>query len=355
MKSIKDIENLKGARVLLRLDLNVPIQNGKIVDDFRIRKALPTLEFLYEKGAQTIIVSHIEGEGGKTLAPVAEYLKKTFSNLTFIKNYRNARMELERVSDGSMVMLENIRTWEGEKSNDPKFSRELASLADIYVNDAFSVSHRSHASIVGVPKFLPSYAGLQFLEEVSHLSVCFTPPHPFTFILGGAKFETKLPLIEKFMDIADNVFVGGALANNFFKEKGVDIGSSVCSPKDFNLGRYLNNPKLLLPIDFEMQGDKIMDVGPKTLSLLQKVVNTSKFVLWNGPLGAYEYGYTKPTHALARMIAESGAQSVIGGGDTLATIAELGIEDKFTFVSTGGGAMLDYLATGTLPGIEALS
>ncbi len=372
MKSIKDIDNLRGVRVLLRLDLNVPIEGGRIVDDFRLRRAMPTLEYLYEKGAQTIIVSHLEsltGKSGETLEPVAEYLKKNF-NLTFVKNYRNVLLELDRVRDGSMVLLENVRHYEGEKANDPKFARELASLADIYVNDAFSVCHREHASVVGIPKFLPSYAGLGLLDEVKHLSVCFDPPRPFAFILGGAKFDTKLPLIKKFLDIADHVFVGGALANNFFREKGMEIGDSTASPDNFNLKEYFDNPKLILPVDGEVEtakgvtvkktsevrkGEKIMDAGPETLRELAHVINKSKFVLWNGPLGNYEIGYRKPTLELAKIIAQSGAQSVLGGGDTLAAIAELGLEEKFTFISTGGGATLEYLAKGTLPGIEALT
>ncbi|MSR71562.1 MAG: phosphoglycerate kinase [Candidatus Taylorbacteria bacterium] len=356
MKSIKEIKNLKGVRVLLRLDLNVPVENGSIVDDFRIKRSLPILEYLYEKGAQTIIISHIESvkKGDKeSLEPVSEYLKKSF-NVTFVKNYRNVLLELEHISDGSMVLLENLRHWEGEKTNDEKFSKELASLADIYVNDAFSVCHRGHASVVGIPKYLPSYAGLQLEDEIKNLSMCFDPLRPFTFILGGAKFDTKLPLINKFLDIADCVYVAGALANDFFSEKGMDIGDSLVSKTKFDLKGIIDNPKLVLPVDVLREENKILDVGPETLKQLKEIINKSKFVLWNGPLGAYENGFKKPTLELAKIIAESGVKSVIGGGDTLAAISELGIENKFTFVSTGGGAMLDYLANGTLPGIEAL-
>ncbi|MEK9184698.1 MAG: phosphoglycerate kinase [Patescibacteria group bacterium] len=342
MKSIKDIQNLKGVKVLLRLDLNVP-------NDFRIRKALPTLKYLYQNGAKTIIISHID----KTLESVAEYLNKFFK-ITFVKNYRNILTELEKINDGEMILLENIRNWQEEKNNDSKFAKELASLADIYINDAFSACHREHASIVGIPKYLPSYAGFQLEEEVKYLSRCFNPLRPFMFILGGAKFDTKIPLIKKFLNIADYVFVGGALANNFLKEKGMDIGTSRVSIENFNLKDYLNNPKLILPIDFERKGNSIVDAGPKTVEELKKYINKSKFVLWNGPLGEYENGFKNPTLELAKIIAESGVQSVIGGGDTLSAISELGLEDKFTFVSTGGGAMIQYLADGTLPGIEAL-
>jgi len=208
-----------------------------------------------------------------------------------------------------------------------------------------------------------------FDEEVQNLSVALHPQRPFLFILGGAKFETKIPLIEKFMELADTVFVGGALANNFFKEQGNEIGNSTVSTEDYNLKRYFNSAKLMLPTDVVVvtdgvrsvkridelnADDSIMDAGPETMSALKKKINASRSVLWNGPLGLYQDGYTQPTLDLATMIADSGAQSVVGGGDTLAAIAELGIEDKLSFVSTGGGATLDFLANETLPGIEAL-
>jgi phosphoglycerate kinase len=267
--------------------------------------------------------------------------------------------------------MENLRFFEGEKKNDPKFAKELASLADIYVNDAFPVCHREHASIVGVPKLLPSYVGFQLEKEVANLSRAFNPAHPFLFILGGAKFETKLPLLAKFLDIADQIFVGGALANDLFKAKGFEIGQSLISKTGIDLSAFIKSPKLLLPVDIINQEgvskaadslsltDKIMDDGPKTLQMLKEKISAAKFILWNGPLGMYEGGYKQPTLELAKIIGEatagtSGVVSIVGGGDTLAAIEELQNQDKFTFVSTGGGAMLDFLAKGTLPGIEAL-
>jgi len=369
MKTIKDIPHLKGVRVLLRLDLNVPIQNSKIVDDFRIRKSEETLAYLRDKGARTVIVAHIEGKGEKTLRPVANYIGKTYP-VKFVENFKNAFKEAESLDDGEFILLENIRENEGEKKNDKGFAKELATLGDVYINDAFSVSHRAHASVSAVTEFLPSYAGFVFQNEVEQLRRSFNPPRPFVFILGGAKFDTKLPLIEKFMELADRVFVGGALANDFFKEKGMEVGTSVTSEGDFNLKRFFDNPKLMLPIDIENQNhefkdvsavtkeDKMLDVGPKTMVMLKQAVDASKFVLWNGPLGFYEGGYKQPTLELARMIADANAagetEAAVGGGDTLGAIAELGIEHKFTFVSTGGGAMLDFLANETLPGLEAL-
>lgn len=372
MKYLREIKELAGVKVLVRLDLNVPVYNGKVVDDFRIRKILPTIAYLQEKKARIILMSHIETPKDKpSLVPVAEHLKTLGVQCVFVKNYKNALVSIEKLDPGSIVLLENLREYEGEKKNDKNFAKELASFGDIYVNDAFAVSHRKHASVCAITEFIPSYAGLLFEQELKHLSTAFTPAHPFLFVLAGAKFETKLPLIEKFIKIADQIFVGGALANNFFKEQGKEIGKSMVSPDNFNLSRFLGDPKLLLPIDTvvvdgktetkkvgQIKSDEMMyDAGPETLAMLGKAINNAKYILWNGPLGAYEQGFKQPTLELAKMIAqatENGAKSVIGGGDTLATVAELQIEDKFTFVSTGGGAMLDYLAEGTLPGIEAL-
>ncbi len=352
MKSIKDIKKLDGVRVLVRLDLNVPIQNNVIVDDFRIRKALPLIQYLSDNGAILILISHIETVDNPTLKPVADYLVKLGIECVFEKNYRNVLNNKSKI-----ILLENLREYEGEKKNDKKFAKELASLADIYVNEAFSVSHRDHASVSAITEFIPSYAGYQFEEEIKHLSTAFNPEHPFLFILGGAKFETKLPLLEKFIDSADKIFVGGALANNFFKEMGQDIGDSLVSPENYDLQRFLNTKKIVLPIDSLIKDKKIMDASTKTVELLRQEIDKAKYILWNGPLGAYESGYRASTLQLAEILADAtarGAKTIVGGGDTLATIAELKLENGFTFVSTGGGAMLDYLAKGTLPGIEAL-
>jgi 3-phosphoglycerate kinase len=371
MKTLKDIENLKGVTVLVRADFNVPIKNAVVVEDFRIRAALPTIEFLRKGGAKIVLMSHLESiDGGKgTLLPVADRLKKLDIPVTFVENIRNARAAIETLNEGECILLENLRTFEGEKTNDKKFAQELASLADIYINEAFSASHREHASIVGVPQYIPGYAGLQLEREITNLSKAFQAPHPFLFALGGAKFETKLPLIQKFLDSADTLFVAGALANDIFKAKGYEIGESLVSKGDIDLSPYTNNPKVILPIDVTVAPreiknigtltptDKIMDAGPQTIEMLRHKISEAKFILWNGPLGLYEDGYQGPTLELAKMIGEAtsrGAETIVGGGDTLAAIATLRIEDKFTFISTGGGAMLDFLALGTLPAIEAL-
>lgn len=362
MKYLHDVQQLDGVKVLMRVDFNVPVQNGVVTEDFRIRKILPTIKFLQDKKARIILMSHIESAGKNkdekpSLVPVAEHLKRLGLACVFVKNYKDAERAIEMLNPGCILLLENLRMNEGETKNDKKFAQALASLADIYINEAFAVSHRAHASVSAITEFLPSYAGLLFEQEIKHLNSAFTPDRPFLFILGGAKVETKLPLIEKFIQIADRVFVGGALANNFFKEQGKDIGSSLVSPDNYNLKRFFDNPKLLLPIDSVKKDDAIFDAGPKTVELLKKEIGNAKFILWNGPLGAYEMGYKEPTLELARLIAaatQKGAKSILGGGDTLGAIGELKIEDQYTFVSTGGGAMLEYLAHGTLPAVEAL-
>ncbi len=352
MKNIKDVENLNGVRVLVRLDLNVPIENGHIVDDFRIRKSLPLIEYLKEKGAIIILISHIETKDKPTLEPVAKYFKQLGIDCVFEKNYKKVLGNKAQI-----ILLENLREHEGEKNNDKKFARELASLGDIYVNEGFSVSHRQHASICAITEFIPSYAGIQFEKEIKNLSLAFKPDHPFLFILGGAKFDTKLPLVSKFISIADTVFIGGALANDFFKAEGLDIGTSLVSDPLPDLSKFIHDSKLLLPVDSIKKDTANMDAGMKTVDVLRTQIDKAKFILWNGPLGAYETGYKASTLQLSEMLADAtkrGVKTIVGGGDTLATIAELRLEDSFTFVSTGGGAMLDFLAKGTLPGIEAL-
>lgn len=368
-KRLQDIKNLEGKRVLLRLDLNVPIVLGGVRDDFRITRVLPTIAYLKEKKAKTIIVSHIDGDVSVSLGEVAKYLGGFYTISAFVPNISDAPVAVSKMKAGDIIILENIRRDPGEVENSPQFAKFLASLADIYVNDAFSVSHRSHASIVGVPRLLPSYAGLLFQKEIAALSEAFNPPRPFFFALAGAKFDTKLPLVEKFIDIADYTFVGGALANDIFKEKGYEIGQSKISKAYVNLKGVIASPKLIVPTDVIVQNpyesdtraatdvapaDTIVDAGPRTSAGLADILQGMKFVLWNGPFGDYEKGFSQSTLDFAEKVIESGAKSVVGGGDTVAVINKAGLVDKFSFVSTGGGAMIEFLANGTLPGIEAL-
>ena len=357
LPSIRDAD-VKGKRVLLRVDFNVLFSDGKVEDLYRIKRTIPTIEYLSQKGAKVVIISHLsEGKNG-SLASVAKYLnsiEKSFP-LGFIKatDLNLMAERLKNMKEGDAVMLENIRLQAGEEQNDENFARRLAELGDIYVNEAFSVSHRRHASIVGIPKYLPSYAGFLFEEEVNGLQSAFSPEHPFLLLLGGVKAETKLGVIDRFLDIADKIFIGGGLANNFLQAKGVDIGSSVLS-ENVPVGKYISNEKIYFPPDVRKKNGKIYDIGEKAVKEILSLVQEAKFILWSGPMGNIEEGdFDKGTKIIAEAIAESGAKTVIGGGDTVAVLNEMGILDKFSFVSTAGGAMLEFLASGTLPGIEAI-
>lgn len=340
MKVITEAEDLKGRSVLVRVDWNVPVQDGVVTDDFRIKHSIKTIEFLQKAGAKVTLISHFTGEGN-SLAPVAEHAKRYFPGLTFN-------------TEGDLRLMENLRHDPGEKENDRAFADKLSLLGEIFVNEAFSESHRAYASIVLLPALMPSYGGLRLAEEVKELSRAFYPKRPFLFVLGGAKFETKLPLLKKFVDIADDIFVGGALANEFFKAMGRDVGDSLVSGGEFGLNEIFNSGKIILPEDTIEINKKILDVGPLSIEKLKEKISAASLILWNGPLGNYEGGYKVATLAVARAIAESGKESMIGGGDTLAAIEELKLLNRFSFVSTGGGAMLAFLVHGTLPGIEAL-
>ena len=373
MKSIKDIENLKGKRVMVRVDFNVPIINDKIVDDFRIKSAIPTIEYLKKKGAIVIIIAHIGDDGKESLKIVAGRLKKFLpTNFSFIESpifSDETKKIINNLKNGDVVLFENLRREAGEKTNSPSFARGISRYADIYVNDAFSVSHRVHASIVGITKYLPGYAGLQMLDEVSNLSKAFDPKHLFLFILGGAKFETKIPLVKKFLRDADHVFIGGAIANDFFKNKGYEVGTSLVGDNNSQIKPFLKSKNLILPIDVVaskgssshnikpsevMHDESIVDIGKDSVELLRGLVEKASFILWNGPLGKYESGFGGATESLLKIIAKSKAMSIVGGGDTVALISKLKLGDKIGFVSTGGGSTLEFLSKGTLPGIKAL-
>lgn len=372
MKSIKDLKELSGKRVVLRVDFNVPIKNGTILDDFRIKKVIPTILFLQKKGAKVIMISHLGDDGKESLSPIATRLKKYIKKFEFIQTpifSDETEKKVNSLKKGEIVLLENLRRETGEKKNSPSFARALSRYGEIYINDAFSVSHREHASIVGITKYLPGYAGLQFISEIDNLSKVFNPSHPFLFILGGSKFETKMPLIKKYLRSADHIFIGGAVANDFFKAKGYEVGTSLIGNNNFQVPLLLKSKNLILPVDVEvtknsknrfvkpsevMPDESIVDIGLETIELLRGLINKSEFILWNGPLGKYENGFGKATEEILKIISKSKAHSVIGGGDTTALISKLKIEDKIGFVSTGGGATLDFLSKGTLPGIRVL-
>ncbi len=367
LPTLKDAGNLVGKRVLLRLDLDAPVENGVPRDTHRIDSAKKTLAYLREQGAKTIIIGHIGRDPNESLAPVFVYLK-TLISVMFVKTTAEAQEKSASLEDGTFLLIENLRRFPGEVTNDPVFAKELASLGDLFVNEAFAVSHREHASIVGVPRLLPSFAGLVFEEEVKNLSKAFSPEHPALVILGGAKFETKTPLIERFLGIADDIYVCGALANDIYKARGYETGVSLVSSCEIGPVIF-ENPKIHVPsdviahspsgssvrgMDAVEKDEKIVDAGPNGLDDIRALAEKAKFVLWNGPLGEYETGFDAGTIALAQMLAECDAETIIGGGDSLAVVSKLGLNERFSFVSTGGGAMLEFLANETLPGIDAL-
>lgn len=373
MKTVRDIPILHNIPVLVRAALNVPVEGGKVMNTYRLRRALPTLEYLRREGARVILASHIGEQGIETLAPVAEALAGMISGVHFceVSTGEKARAASRDLLPGEILVLENLRRNPGEVGNDREFARALAALADVFVEDSFDTCHRRHASIVSVPEFLPSYAGLLVEEEVRELSKALAPKGLALALIGGAKFSTKEPVLEVLLEHYDKVFVGGALANDFFKAKGYPVGRSLVSgAAGGEIAKMLENPKLVLPVDAQLvttdlssrvgapqdirADEAALDHGPATAALLADLAKKSKTVLWNGPLGEYEKGFTEATDAVLRAVAESGAYSVIGGGDTVAELERIGLMDRFSFVSTGGGAMLDFLARGTLPGLDAL-
>ena len=370
---ISEVSDLKGKYVLVRSSLNVPIDNGEIRNHFRIIRSLPTIEWLIKAEARVILCSHLGREKENTLQPVFEYLQKTLATKVLFSPEvcgaaaKNVRDELE---DGEVLVLENVRRDPRETQNDADFARCLADLADIYVNDAFESSHREHASLAAVTEYLPSYFGHSFALEYEKLSGAMTPEHPSLFILGGAKFETKLPLVEKFLEIYDHVLIGGALAHDFYKARGLEVGTSLVSDIDLVGNPIVNHPKIILPADVIVQGkdgqvrttlvedvqpdEMIVDAGPGTIQTLELFCRNAKTILWNGPLGNYEAGFADQTLACAKLVAESPAHTVVGGGDTTAAIESLNNHDKYSFISTAGGAMLTFLELGTLPAIEVI-
>lgn len=370
LPDVRTVQDLKGKRVLVRASLNVPIENGVVLNYFRIMRAMPTLLHLTRAGARVILITHVGRDPKSTVEPIYKVLKEHLA-VTYVPRVIGKEVEeaIGTLKSGEALLLENIRSHEAEVTNNQDFAAKLASYGELYVNDDFANSHRRHASMVGIPQFVECCFGITFQKEYEELSRALKPESPSLFILGGAKFETKLPLLEKFSHTYDQVFVGGALANDLFRAKGYEVGTSLTSglrPESLTLHKKEN---VVLPADVTVKGEKetritdpddvqqdesILDVGPKSVKVLAELIKDAKTILWNGPLGNYEHGFVEYTKQCAQHIAESSARSVVGGGDTIAAIESLAINDKFDFLSTAGGAMLTFLDTETLPAIDAV-
>ena len=366
MRPITQADELKGKFVILRSSLNLPVEDGVVTNEYRLVKSLPTLRYLHEAGAKVILIGHIGRKPEETLKPVFTALEKHLpAHWGGVIGSSECMERRELMANGDILMLENTRQDERETANDGGYAKEIASLGELFVIDAFAVAHREQASVTGVAALLPSYAGLTMLQEIKKLSAVMKPTSPSLFIIGGAKFDTKMPLVEKYLNLYNHIFIGGALVNDVLKAKGYEVGTSLLSDTSLVGAAFLDNPKLLLPVDLVVDGgaagkrvcavdqvqpdEAILDAGPKTVVMLREYIANAATILWNGPFGNYEGGYVEATEAVAKLIAESKAISVVGGGDTVAAIVKLGINDQFSHVSTGGGAMLQFLENGTLP------
>ncbi|MFA5789360.1 MAG: phosphoglycerate kinase [Candidatus Gracilibacteria bacterium] len=380
--------DLKGKRVLLRTDFNVPIQDGVVQDKTRLEGSLPTLRFLIEQGCKIIIATHLGRPKGKPdpefkLDAVAKELSSLLdAPVSKLNDCVGPEVEaaVSAMTEGQVVLLENLRFHAEEEANDPAFAQALAKLAEVYVSDAFGTVHRAHASTEGVAHLLPAYAGLLVEKEVKVLSgLMENPAPPLCLLVGGAKVDTKIGILEKFLEIADLFVIGGALANTFLKAQGHDVGASLYEEDKLDVAqKFLEAAKgktVLLPVDAMVSEEvsetakvqtvnvsqvsgalKILDLGVKTVELYSAALKKSKTIIWNGPMGLYEMSpFATGTQAIAKAVAESGAVSVLGGGDTIDAVHHFGYSGKeFTHLSTGGGAMLEFLEGKELPGIKVL-
>ncbi len=385
-KTVRDFD-VNGKKVFVRVDFNVPLKDGRITDDTRIRAARPTIKYLLKNGAAVILASHLGRPGGEinsefSLKPVAEYLDKLLKAKVYFSDDclgDKASNAAKLLKCGEILVLENTRFHGGEKKNDPGMSKELASLAELYIDDAFGTAHRAHASNVGITNFLPAAAGFLLEKEINYLdSAIANPVRPFVAILGGAKVSGKIGVINNLLSKVDSILIGGGMANTFFAAQGYKMGDSLVEENALGLARDLldkANGKISLPVDVVIADDfsndankkymdvgdipanwRILDIGPKTLEVFGKVIHDSKTVVWNGPMGVFEFPvFAEGTFKLAQMISNSDAITIIGGGDSAAAIVQSGLSDKITHISTGGGASLEMLEGAKLPGLEALS
>jgi len=395
LKAIKDI-SVCGKRVLIRVDFNIPFTNTKIDKSelWKLEAVIPTLKYLIKKEARIILIAHLGRPRGRVVKELRlDFIAKKLGYLLKRKVKKidcvigkKAQKAVNKMKPGDILILENVRFCPGEEKNSPKFAKELAKLGDVFINEAFAVSHRKHASIAGVPKYLPAVAGMLFEKEIKELNkILHKPKRPLVIIIGGAKIITKIKIIKKSLERADKLLLGGALADTIFAAKGLELGKSLVEKGMFKIVNDLDidNSKLELPIDFVCQtclagrqaclparqdleisikginavkkNESVFDIGPRTVGLFLESIKKAKMITWNGPLGLIEKEpFDRGSEFIARAIAKSRAYSIIGGGDTVAFIKKLKLEKKINYISTGGGAMLEYLANETLPGIEVL-
>lgn len=389
-KTVKDID-VSGKRVIVRCDFNVPLKNGEITDDIRIVSALPTIQYLIEKNAKVILMSHLGRPNGQadmayTLKPVADRLSALLGkDILFISSPAVVDDKVKEAAlamhEGEVMLLENVRFRKEETKNETAFAKELASLADIFVNDAFGTAHRAHASTAGIAEFLPAVSGFLIEKEIAFLgNAVENPERPFVAIMGGAKVGDKIPVIENLLKKVDTLIIGGGMAYTFFKAAGLEIGTSILDTDSIVLAGELVKKaedagvNLLLPVDvvcasaFENEATSVivdkdkmpkdmmgMDIGPKTVALYKEAISKAKTIVWNGPMGVFEMeNFAKGTLEIAKALGESSAVTVIGGGDSAAAVEQFGLADKMTHISTGGGASLEFLEGKVLPGVAVL-
>lgn len=389
-KTVRDID-VSGKKVLVRCDFNVPQdkETGEITDNRRIRAALPTIQYLLDNNAKVILCSHLGRPKGEvnpkySLKPVAEELSKLLGKEVKLSKDvigEDSKKLTSEIEEGEIVLLENVRFHKEEEKNDSEFSKQLASFAEVYVNDAFGTSHRAHSSTAGVADYLPAVSGFLIEKELEFLGGALeNPKRPFIAILGGAKVSDKIGVIENLLDKVDILIIGGGMAYTFFKAQGFNIGTSICEEDKLDLAKNIlekaeaKGVKLLLPVDnkvakefsndseyLEVASNEIpdgymgMDIGSKTVEKFKEVLKDAKTIVWNGPLGVFEFDtFAQGTNEVAKILAEIDATTIIGGGDSAAAIEKLGLADKMTHISTGGGASLEFLEGKVLPGIDCL-
>lgn len=389
-KSIKDVE-LQGKRVFCRVDFNVPLKDGNVTDDTRIRAALPTIKYLVENGAKVILASHLGRPKGQVveelrLTPVAKRLSELLGKDVKKANEaygESVKAEIAKMENGDVLLLENVRFYPGEEKNDPELAKEFAALADLYVNDAFGAAHRAHASTEGIAHYLPAVSGFLMQKELDVLGKALSnPERPFTAIIGGAKVKDKIGVIDNLLDKVDNLIIGGGLAYTFVKAQGHEIGKSLLEEDKIDLAKSFMAKAKEKGVNFYMPVDAVvadefsetankkevsieeipadwqaLDIGPKTVELYAKVIKESKLVIWNGPMGVFEMdAYANGTKGVAEALAAAtGTYSIIGGGDSAAAVEKFHLAEKMDHISTGGGASLEFMEGKTLPGVAALN